>query len=167
MTAVIFSLESVLTAGANPSITQGESVAAGRLLYDSLKSQYRVVILSEYPDVEAVRGWLIRERVTQFAFVHTYDRGSGLSPEAWKVAKVKELQAQGHHIGFYVDGNPNTVAEVMELGINGVLVAYSAKVPGAYGRDRAITPWYDLVSTIEEHAMIRATVDAEDDDEDR
>jgi len=165
MPTAVFSIESVLTTGSNLSISANESVGEGRILYDALKSQYRIVIMSDHPDSDAVKSWLIRERLSGFAFVYGYDRSSGLSPAEWKVAKIRELQSHGHNIGFYIDGNPETVRHVVELGINAILVAYSGKLPGLYGREREITPWYDLVATVEEHAMLRAAVAAEDDDD--
>lgn len=168
MTTIIIGLEGVLSDPTTSSgtILNSEALNGGKVLYDLFKPQARIIILSSDPNEDAVKAWLIRERMTKFAGVFAYDPGSGLSPDDWKVRKVKDLVGLGHKIGFFIDANPSTVQAMLEFGVDALLVGYSAsfigEASGGFAEDdRTYKPWYSLVDTIEQQTMIKTARAAE------
>ena len=104
-----------------------------------------------------MKAWLAREHFSRYADVHCYSPESGLDPAKWRVQHTKDLIGVGHHIAFYIDSDPTTIADALEAGVGALLFARSGNVPGRQGKERIYSPWYDLVDSIEAHSLRRAS----------
>lgn len=174
MPTIVVCLEGVLSDPTTSSgtILNSEALNGGKVLYDMLNNpQARIIILSSDPNADAVKAWLIRERMTKFAGVFSYDPGSGLSTDDWKVRKVRDLVGLGHKIAFYIDSNPSNVQAMLEFGVDAMLIGYSSsflgEASGGFSEDdRSYKPWYSLVDTIEQQTMLKTARAAEIGDED-
>ena len=157
-------IEGVLTeelpVGAN--LLHYESSIQGKELYRIFQDTTRLLMLSQDPDRDRVKAWMARERFSRYADVHCYPEDS-LSPfSLWKVEHIRELMGVGHHIAFYIDGDPTAVSMVLEEGVGALLAVRPGDTPGKKD-DMSFTPWLTLVDTIEAQNLLRAekTVEAD------
>jgi hypothetical protein len=157
MATVVVSVEGVLT-GTDPStdIMYCDASKAGRILYQMIRNDSRILLLSSEANVAKVKGWLARERFTKYADVHCYPDDSPLTAAQWKVQHIRDLVGVGHHIEFFIDSDPDTIKMAVESGITGLLMIYSGVLPGRSETSKGYSSWYDLVDTIETHSMLRA-----------
>ena len=165
MATIVVSIEGVLTDsphGAN--LLSCESSGDGRTLYRMFRDTARVLLLSSDPSKERVKAWLARERLSRYADVHCYPPDSMFSYPEWKVQHVNDLMGVGHHIAFYVDSDPEAVRKALEAGVGALLVAYPGVIPGRSTHEHSYSPWYDLVDSIEQQNLLRASKGLEEDD---
>ena len=165
MATVVMSVEGVLTATPDGSnLLSCESAGDGRTLYMMLRDTSRVLLLSSDPSKERVKAWLSRERLSRYADIHCYPPDSMAPYAEWKVQHVNELIGVGHHIAFYIDSDPSAVQRALEAGVGALLVAYSGVAPGQHSHEHSYSPWYDLVDSIEQQNLLRATKGVEEQD---
>lgn len=168
MATLVFNIEGVL-ADETPDgrILNYEAIKPGRILYLLVRHAARVVIFTTNRDEGAAKAWLVRERMTKFASVHCYDPAVDPDHRKWKMEKLRDLMSLGHHIDFFVDSDPYAIQAAVEMGVNGLLVAYPSAYPGGASEgEQAYVPWYSLVETIEQQNMRRASIQAETEDDD-
>lgn len=166
MTTVVVSIDGVMSQRPpQHSILDFEATPSGRVLFSMIKNSARVLYLSNDPNEERVRSWLVRERLAPFNNLYCYPEESPVSPDEWQVEQVRALLSAGHHLSFYIGGNPQIVRSVLAQGVDAVLVATTAVVPGdsPYVQGQ-YTPWYDLVETIDERELLRSEKAVRDDD---
>ena len=165
MATVVMSIEGVLTdAPHEGNLLSCESSGNGRTLYRMIRDASRVLLISSDPSKERVKAWLARERLSRYADVHCYPTDSMLSYTNWKVQHVNDLIGVGHHIAFYIDSDPRAIQTALEAGVGAMLVAYPAVLPGRSSHEHTYSPWYDLVDSIEQQNLLRATKGVEEDD---
>jgi len=138
---LITSLEDVLAMDHNSAY--GRHV----LLYQSLGSNFRTVILTTW-DRDEARRWLRTERI-RYDLVLTKD-ASILDDRSWRVAQVKEIMGMGWPIGLYLDSDPETVREVLSLGITTLLLSYRVRRPNWLPAHTPPRAWDDLVAFVDE-----------------
>lgn len=167
MATVLLSIEGVLTDTSenNDLLASAEASNSGKILYAMLRDSARVVLLSADPIKDRVAAWLARERFSRYADLHCYPAGSVLTPAEWRVQHAKDLLGVGHHIAFFIDSDPAVVAQALNAGINGILVAPSSTTPGYRSGDMGYTSWYDLVESIERQKLVRASRSPESTDD--
>lgn len=158
MATIVLSVEGVIAnAPISDNLLLCESNRDGRVLYTMLRDSARILILSSDPSKDRVKAWLARERLTRYADVHCYPPDSMLSYAEWKIQHVNDLIGVGHHIAFYIDSDPEAVRNALEAGVGAILVAYPGVVPGRSTHEHSYSPWYDLVDSIEQQNLLRAT----------
>jgi len=163
MATLVINIEGVLTENSpETNLLSYESSGSGRVLYSLMRDSGRIILLSLDHSKNRVQAWLARERFSRYADVHCYPPDSMLSPAEWRVQHLKDLIGIGHHISFYIDSDPKAVGMALEAGVDALLLATTGVVPGS-DRDKRYSPWYDLVDTIEQQSMLRATRGLEDD----
>lgn len=166
MTTVVISIDGVLSQRPpQHSILDYEAVAQGRVLFSMIRNSTRVLYLSNDPNEERVRSWLIRERLAPFQALYCYPVESPVLPAEWQVEQVRLLLSQGHHLSFYIGSDPRVVKEVLEQGVDAIMMATTAVVPGdsPYVQGQ-YTPWYDLVDTIDERELLKSAKAVRDED---
>jgi len=158
---VVLSIEGVLsTSKPGQRLLNNDTIESGRLFYEFLKPSARIILLSSERDDSMVRSWLVRERFNRYAGLHCYPGDNLDGYDSWKVQQIGWLISRGHHIGYYVDTSPGVVRDVMLQGVTSILLTYPAVYAGTGLRpnDRTYVGWEDLVETVEEQNMLRATV---------
>ena len=153
----IVALEGVLVEGTD--LKASPPTKHGHALYEAIKSQYQILVLSTDPSLELARTWLRRESYTGFGTVLCRPTTTILSPADWKMARLREMQAEGWPVMLYVDSDPEAVRAAFLEGVTTALIASPR-----YGRpewrpdaDRSIKPWDALVGTIEEEHLLRVS----------
>lgn len=131
----------------------------GRLYYDALKTQYQLLLISSLePNAQLVRAWLKREHFAGFGTVFTRPSDTLLSPDDWKVSKIREMQSEGWPVALYVDTDPASVRAAFLEGIPTSLLSSPryGRPEWRPGEDRGIKPWDALVDTIEAEQLLKA-----------
>jgi hypothetical protein len=152
----ILCLEGVMVEGTD--LKASPPTKTGRLLYESFKGQFQLLIITTDPNVALAREWLKREHYTGFGSVYARPENTILSPVDWKVSKIREMQAEGWPVMLYVDSDPTSVRAAFLEGVPTLLVATPK-----FGRpewrpdaDRSIKPWDALVDTMEQEQLLKA-----------
>ena len=132
------------------------------LLYQSLGSNFRTVILTAWDRNEAKR-WMLNEHVRYDLLI---DKGTSiLTDQAWKVSQVHEIMGMGWPIGLYLDTDPAVIQEVLAMGLTTLLVSFKVKRPNWMPAHTAPRAWDDLVAFLDEQrdadgeAFMRREVD--------
>lgn len=130
----------------------------GRMLYEALKSQYQLLVITTDPSIELARAWLKREHLTGFGSVYCRPNDTVLSPVDWKMSKIREMQSEGWPVMLYVDSDPASIRAAFLHGVPTALVA-SPKFGRPEWRpdvERGIKPWEELVDTMEQESLLKA-----------
>lgn len=151
---IIIAIEGVLAEPGRNWALSSATLSAGRALYNALSIDNRIVLFSSDPYPERTRAWLLKEHFKHFSEVHSPPIDWAESPIDWKVQKVRDLSTGP--ILFYIDTDPEAVRRVVGEGFAALLPIFPARFPGV-GAHRQYTPWEDLVDTIEEQNLIRAS----------
>ena len=130
----------------------------GRLLYEALKSQYQILLVTTDPSAELARAWLKREHLTGFGSVYTRPTTTILSAVDWKVAQIREMQSEGWPVMLYADSDPAAVRAAYLAGVPTMLVAspHFGRPEWRPDADRSIKPWDALVDTMEQEHLLKA-----------
>jgi hypothetical protein len=157
---IVVSVEGVLT-DEGPADVGGlincVSSGRGRTLYSLLRDTGNVMLLSSETNRESAKAWLGREGFRKYAEVRCHPVDSPHDVSAWKVHVVRDLVAVGYSIAFYIDSDPAAVRSMTADGVDSLLLASSAVVPGEDYRDEPYRPWYALTETIEQQSLVRAS----------
>lgn len=132
-----------------------EATEHGRSIFNLLKSQARIILLSSDPYADRVKQWLLRERLTGYAMVYSKPVDNQLTPAKWKIEQMTSLMGIGHQFTYYVDTDPAVITAALSEGIAGLLLTIPQKHPGQ-DRPTNPTPWYDLVKRVDEQNAVRA-----------
>jgi len=129
----------------------------GRVIYECLKGQYQVLIVTCDPSIELARSWLKREHVVGFGTVLSRPDNTILSPIDWKVSKIREMQSEGWPVGLYVDSDPASVRAAFLEGVPTMLVSSPRFSRPEWRPDgeRGIKPWEALVDTMEQEHLLK------------
>ena len=152
---VIISVEGFLTEGTD--LRNSPPIQSSRILFDTLKATYQVVFLSTEPDQVLVRSWLKKEHFLKYATVFCRPASSILTPVDWKMAQVRELQADGWSIAYFMDTDPQAVEAAFLEGLPSLLMAspHYARPEWRPDTTHAVRPWDTLVSTLEKENLLR------------
>ena len=152
----IISLEGVLVEGTD--LKASPPTKTGRILYESLRSQFQLLILSTDPSPALAREWLKREHYAGYGSVFSRPDNTILSPVDWKVSKIREMQSEGWPVMLYMDSDPAAIRAAFLEGVPTALIATPR-----FGRpewrpdaDRGIKPWNALVDTLEQEQLLKA-----------
>ena len=139
--ALVTVLEDVLVG--SDDVTLDRHVA----MWQAMGTSFTTVLLTTWP----------RERARHVAHVNKLrydlllDHGdSAISGAAWKVSQVQEVLAMGWPIGYYLDVDPETVRQILAMGINTLLLSYRVLRPSWLPSSAPPRAWEDLVAFVDE-----------------
>jgi len=146
MTSAIFCLDDVLYSTSMQSLVILEGQ---RQLYESLRSNHRMVVLSLLTNREMVQDWLLHEHY-RYDMLITKEPTFAFDDVAWKVQQVRNVRAMGWPVGLFLDGDPETVRRVFADGTTALLLAHRLSRPQWLPSERNVRPWAELVDFVEE-----------------
>lgn len=149
-TSAIVCLDDVLFTGATLTVLEGQ-----RLLYEALRSNHRMVVLSVLQDQEFVRSWLLQQHY-KYDLLLTRDPTFALDDVAWKVQQVRHVRAMGWPVGLFLDGDPAAVQRVFADGTTALLLAHRLSRPQWLPTDHQPKPWSELVAFMDEQRKTAA-----------
>jgi hypothetical protein len=152
----IINLEGVMVDGVD--LKASPPTKNGRMLYDALKGQYQMVVLSTCPSYELARAWLKREYITGFGSVFCRPDNTILSPVEWKMTQIREMQSEGWPVMLYVDADPTAIRAAILEGVSTALVTTPrfARPEWRPDADHSFRSWESLVDTIESEHLLKA-----------
>ena len=128
----------------------------GTLLYQHMRgNKVALHLLSESRSERLMKEWLLREGYGDYVQL-TCRASSLLEPPEWRVASLKKMVAQGHHISFYMGADPSISAEVAALGVTYLLVIPGTGKPGKGQRDIPYRQWDHLTSIMDDKKLREA-----------
>lgn len=158
MGLVVVSIEGVLTS--NPPTGNSlnyEAAVMGRSFYDMIRDGGRLLLLSSDRSKDRTKAWLMREHFSKYSDLHCYPADELRTYSEWKAQHVLDLMGIGHHVSLYIDSDIKAVGKVLEGGVATLLMTYPTARPGRHASDQAYSPWYDLVDSIEQESVLKAS----------
>lgn len=157
MTTIVMPIEGVLVdRPLYDSMLNYEATDEGRDLFNLLKSQGRLILLSSDPSEDRVKAWLIRERLVGYSQVYVRPANSTVEPNQWRIDRMVEMMGIGHRISYYVDTDPVAIGKAMDLGVTSLLLGIPGTRPGQEKGSAGPSPWYSLVQRVEAQNTLRA-----------
>lgn len=155
-TVAIIHLEGVLVQGTD--LKASPPTKYGRALYEALKTQFALLILSSQPDTALARAWLKRESFAGYGSVFCRPDNTILDLVEWKVSKIREMQAESWPVMLFVDSDPASIRAAFLEGVPTALISAPryARPEWRPDADRGIKPWDTLVGTLEEEQLLKA-----------
>lgn len=152
---IIMSIEGLLTK--TPNLHTEPPTVLGKTLFATFKDQHRLLLLSTNPNVELVKGWLLKERFKGYASLQCIPSNTTLTPSQWKADAVRTMLSEGWEVGMFFDADPAAVKAVFMEGVASFLLASPqyARPEWRPDVDKNIRPWDELVSTIEKEALVK------------
>lgn len=153
----LMAIEGVL--GRSGERMPGAPIAEGMKLYTALKRLHKIALVTSLPDLTMIEHWLLRNDVRDHVTV------MGLTPRHASVAELRsqqltELRSLGYPIDLVVDSSPAVIAEVMRLGVTGLLFASPAFARPEFRPDarREIREWGAIEAEMESQRKARGRV---------
>jgi hypothetical protein len=143
--AAIIAIEHVLSDGTD--LKSAPPTKWGKPLYDSLRSQFRVLLLSSH-DRQITKFWLRKEGFVGMSALMCH---RGIEDyESWKVSTVRDALADGWEVAFYLDKSQPTLGHVFALGVRTLAVSYPPIRPSWSERDLGPPrEWSSVVAKVE------------------
>jgi hypothetical protein len=158
MALIVLTIDGVLSDAPTDNLLTAESSNLGKVLYDIVRGNERVILLADDHDKDRVKAWLARERFTRYGDVHCQPRDSEGLPWEWRVKHVKDMLSVGHHVSFFIDSEPDAIRGILDLGVPALQVVASQGPPGGiHSSESPYRPWYDLVETVERRSLLQTT----------
>lgn len=146
MKVAVITIEGVLSE--TPNLLVSPPAKNGKLLYDALRTQYRVVLLSLYVDASIPRQWLKREGFAGFGSLMCYK--NIFQASAWRVNAVRELLGDGFDIGLFIDCDEYVTRSVSSQGVPVMLMTYPVTRPGMVAdAPGKVRPWDEIAANLE------------------
>lgn len=148
MRIAVVSVEGVLSE--NENLRTSPPTAIGRSIFECLKAEYRVVLLSGQPEHDLAQYWLKKEHFSRWSMLLAYDRDSMYPPGMWKVHKVREFLADGWDLSLVVESDTQVVEELQRLGVVTMQVSYPTTRPGRIPTDPGpLRSWESIEARVE------------------
>lgn len=157
MALIVLTIDGVLSTAPTDNLLTVESSQNGKVLYDIVRGNERVILLADDHDKDRAKAWLARERFSRYGDVHCYPKGFEGEPWEWRVKHVKDMLSVGHHVSFYIDAEPDALRGILHLGVPVLQVVEPAGTPGIHSDESPYRPWYDLVESVERRTLLQAT----------
>jgi hypothetical protein len=146
---VVITIEGVLTeAPADLKVVQPRKMA--RDLYNGLRTNHRIILLSNQSDNDLARYWLRKEGFVNYAVLMCYPATSVSGVVGWKVNTMREMLGDGWDVGLFVDTSAPACGAILSEGVPVMLVSYPSIRPGRLpetpGPPRS---WDDIAATVE------------------
>lgn len=113
-----------------------------RQLYQALKHEYRVILLTKAEEPEA-RWWLSKEFFNDYAILSSYV--AFMPYPEWRVDQVREMLADGYEIGMVYDTEDVVIHGVNLLGVPGMRVSPASQRTGWRDHTTEVRAWGDVV----------------------
>jgi hypothetical protein len=140
----IIAIEGVLALGTD--LRRAQPTKWGRLLYDSLHTEYRMVGFTMNEN-ELAKGWLKREMLKDWAAVLTQDDGIP-NYQDWKLRQLEDFLAEAWDVGMFIDTDPVVIQRVTEMGILGITLTHPVHQVGFRPPEEAPRAWVDVVESL-------------------
>ena len=137
---IIMAIEGVLAGG--DDLMSAAPTRWAKALYGGMRSQHHVVVLTK-AEQDFARLWLKREHLADVSRVSVYNSPI-MTWEQWKVDQVRGTLAEGWEVFFYVDTDPEVLAQVGSLGVCTLGVSYPT-IPVGWKDVATPRSWSDVV----------------------
>ena len=114
----------------------------GMQLYQALKHEYRVILLSGADEAET-RWWLSKEFFDDFSLLSTYV--PLMSYPQWRIDQVRQMLADGWEFGVVYDTDDEVIHGVNQLGVPGMRVSPPLQRTGWRDHTTEVRAWGDVV----------------------
>ena len=152
MRIAVVALEGVLSETTN--LKNSPPTVNGKALFDCLKGEYRVILLSTQPDFDLARYWLKKEHFTQWSMCLCYKPGL-FAPPMWKVSAIRDMLADGWEVGMAIDTDELVCAELRTLGVTTMLVSYPTMRSGRLPEDPGpLRSWDEIEARVESKNLL-------------
>lgn len=139
-----------------PVTSQG--IIQGQMLYFSLVQGFSVILLHDEKDTRELEHWLMVEGMTKHNKIVTTDSVTDrLPPHERRLRQLNSLRGQGA-ISFAIDADPKTSAHLINNGYNVLTFTHANYALPDWRPDYegAVTPWDELVATVDYSNTMRA-----------
>ena len=129
----------------------------GKALYDALKPEHRIVLLSENTDYDLVRFWLRKEGFNGYALMRSYPSTSVMDKPTWKVSVIREMLGDGWDIAMVIDTNEDVSRRCVHEGVPSLTVSYPAMAvrPGRLPETPPpLRSWESVTAKVEEQNLL-------------
>jgi hypothetical protein len=113
-----------------------------RQLYQALKHEYRVILLSGADEGET-RWWLSKEFISDFSLLVPYV--PLMSYAEWRIDQVRQMLADGWEFGLVYDTDDEVIHGVNQLGVPGMRVSPALQRSGWRDHTTEVRAWGDVV----------------------
>ena len=141
---VIIPIEGVLSGDDN--LRSGSVTDWGRRLYESLRSEYRIILFTASDD-ELARVWLTNNFMGDFASLMTAD-SSWRTYEDWRIDTVRQMLADGAELSMMVDMDPEVLRQVSNMGLLTMLLIPPAQRRGWRHHQEEARPWSEVAGSV-------------------
>jgi hypothetical protein len=137
----------------------GAPIVEGMRLYGALRKVHKIVLVTQLVDTVLIEHWLMRNEVRDHVSVMGPPPGSATLAEQ-RGHQLTELRSMGYPIDLVVDSSPAVIAEVMRLGVTGLLFASPAFARPEFrpGARREIREWVTIEAEMESQRLLRGQV---------
>jgi len=136
----VITVEGVLSQ--TPDYKTSQPTPWARQLYQALKSEYRLILLSGGSD-EETRWWLNKEFMGDFSLLVPYV--ALMSYSDWRIDQVRQMLADGWEFGVVYDTDDRVIHEVNQLGVPGMRVSPASQRSGWRDHTTEVRAWGDVV----------------------
>lgn len=140
---IVMPIEGVLSAG---DLRSGQPQEWARLLYDTLKDKYRIILLTEESE-ELARLWLANNFMGGFANVMSGET-SWRDYWDWKVDSVREFLADGFELAMVVDVDERVLEHASNLGVMTMHLQPPQVRRGWKEHVKEARPWSEVVASV-------------------
>lgn len=151
MRVAVITIEGVLSETNNLLVSP--PAKNGKALYDGLRSQYRVILLSLYEDRSIPQQWLRREGFSGFGSLMCYNRI--FQSSAWRINAIRELLSDGFDVGLFIDTDDYVTRGVSGEGVPVMLMTYPVTHPGMIAdAPGKLRPWDEITAKLEDKNLL-------------
>jgi hypothetical protein len=134
-----------------PELGARQPDAEGRRFWNMLHAQTMgdiAVVVDDELNRSIFEQWMMREgfKAQLYEFI-------GSSDPVVKAEKVHLFMAAYGRNGWYIDNDPRTVALTLSSGITSVLIGSPFTIRPEWENERSITPWDELVASMDEQKL--------------
>lgn len=118
----------------------------GRLLFESLKAEYRVILLTKAEE-DLARWWLSKEFMEGYSSIKSYVE---IMPwPEWRIDQVRQLLADGFEFGMVLDTDDSVVHGASMLGVVSLRLLPPQRPSGWREHTTEVRPWNQVAGTVE------------------
>lgn len=136
----------------------GEGVIPqGQRLYWGLMESYRVALITDRSDTDAVKHWLTVNGFDKHPYLITTHLKDPEDPADRRMQQISRLRQAGCHVDLLIEPDPKVAAHVMSNGV-GVLNYLHPNYSNPRFRPdykETVTPWAALVDEVERQRALR------------
>lgn len=160
MGTILVAIEDVI--GKHDQLRGFHPIAASLPFIYSLKQSYKIVLSSMSLDLKSTEYWLMLNGITQNQLyehlLYREGRWDDLDEVELRVAHLRNLQGAGHGVDMVISADPGVIANVVALGVQGLLWASPTYMRPEFqpGGARVPKAWDSIVEGVDRQKELAA-----------